>query len=82
MPPVFDNEGTSTDVNVRSGENVTLTCRAEGDPPPRISWRREDDRPILLTDSDPPVKIREQPTRALRTSFGYPVTYSIFMSVY
>ena len=59
VPPAFDNNRTSQDVNVRSGENVTLTCRAEGDPLPRISWRREDDLPILLSDSDPPVKIRE-----------------------
>ncbi|XP_043240657.1 lachesin-like [Amphibalanus amphitrite] len=57
VPPAFDNNRTSQDVNVRSGENVTLTCRAEGDPPPRISWRREDDLPILLSDTDPPVKI-------------------------
>ena len=57
---MFDNNRTSQDVNVQSGENVTLTCRAEGDPPPRISWRREDDLPILMSDSDPPVKKGER----------------------
>ncbi|XP_037086241.1 lachesin-like [Pollicipes pollicipes] len=46
VPPMFDNAGTSRDVSVHAGQNVTLTCRADGDPAPRISWRREDGRHI------------------------------------
>lgn len=42
------DEGSSSDVVVREGANVTLTCKAVGYPTPNITWRREDNEPIPL----------------------------------
>ena len=42
------NNETSADVSVIEGENATLICRATGKPLPRITWRREDGKPIWL----------------------------------
>ncbi|KAH7955502.1 hypothetical protein HPB52_001052 [Rhipicephalus sanguineus] len=41
-------EESSSDVVVREGSNVTLTCKARGYPRPTITWRREDNEPIPL----------------------------------
>jgi neurotrimin len=46
-PDILNNE-TSSDISVVEGENATLVCKAIGRPTPRISWKREDGRPILL----------------------------------
>lgn len=35
-------------VTVTEGSNATLSCRATGNPTPDITWRREDNEPILL----------------------------------
>lgn len=48
MPPDIVDEGTSSDVVVREGGSVTLSCSAQGSPKPSITWRREDTRPIPL----------------------------------
>lgn len=47
VPPDIVDTGTSSDMTVTEGDNVTLICRARGHPPPRILWRREDGQ--LLT---------------------------------
>ncbi|KAA0201670.1 hypothetical protein HAZT_HAZT005650, partial [Hyalella azteca] len=36
------------DVSVEEGANATLTCEATGDPPPALTWRREDGLPFAL----------------------------------
>ncbi|OZC07063.1 immunoglobulin domain protein [Onchocerca flexuosa] len=41
MPP-YVARTTASAVEVREGQNVTLSCRAFGDPPPTIVWRRLD----------------------------------------
>ncbi|GIY72700.1 lachesin [Caerostris extrusa] len=46
--PDIQEEGSSSDVIVREGANVTLTCKAVGYPTPNITWRREDNEPIPL----------------------------------
>lgn len=48
VPPDIISDDTSADVSVQELENATLTCKATGHPPPKISWRREDHEPILL----------------------------------
>lgn len=42
VPPDIDDSGTSKDITIKEGENVTITCSATGHPQPRILWRRED----------------------------------------
>jgi Immunoglobulin I-set domain. len=48
VPPKIIDEETSGDIEVPEGGNITLQCRAKGNPTPRISWKRDDSRPIKL----------------------------------
>ncbi|XP_050700995.1 neurotrimin-like isoform X2 [Eriocheir sinensis] len=48
VPPDIIDKDSSGDITVREGQDVTLTCRAEGHPPPNITWRREDNKDIIL----------------------------------
>ena len=48
MPPDIINEESSADIAVQEGEDAALTCRATGNPIPRVTWRREDGEEILL----------------------------------
>ncbi|XP_018320760.1 lachesin isoform X2 [Agrilus planipennis] len=48
VPPNIDDSLTSGDITVQEGENVTLSCKAAGNPPPRIIWRREDGAKLML----------------------------------
>ncbi|XP_046829335.1 lachesin-like isoform X1 [Vespa crabro] len=50
VPPDFVPEDTSSDVNVGENGQVKLTCRARGVPPPRVSWRREDGKGIIIRE--------------------------------
>ncbi|KAI5692246.1 hypothetical protein M8J75_006901 [Diaphorina citri] len=42
LPPNIDDSLSSSDVIVREGANVTLSCHATGSPPPVIKWKRDD----------------------------------------
>lgn len=42
LVPPYVARTTAATVEVREGQNVTLSCRAFGDPPPTIVWRRQD----------------------------------------
>ncbi|KAI1731575.1 immunoglobulin i-set domain-containing protein [Ditylenchus destructor] len=42
IPPTVSRTMTPSAVEVREGHNVTLTCHAEGNPPPTVLWRRQD----------------------------------------
>ncbi|KAI5712380.1 hypothetical protein M8J75_007836 [Diaphorina citri] len=44
--PMTSQKGTSTDVVVREGTEVTLECSAVGYPEPYVAWRREDGKAI------------------------------------
>ncbi|XP_043218934.1 lachesin-like [Amphibalanus amphitrite] len=49
VPPIIvDNRSSPSEVTVHEGKSVRLTCHAEGQPAPAISWRREDNRPIYV----------------------------------
>nr|XP_045586042.1 lachesin-like [Procambarus clarkii] len=60
VPPVIVDELSSgSSVVVQENGNVTLTCHAEGNPPPRISWVREDQRHITLSKRRKVTKLEE-----------------------
>lgn len=40
-------------ITVIEGKNVTISCHANGHPIPLITWRREDNEPILLNGASP-----------------------------
>ena len=48
VPPTIVHTGQPQNMVVREGDNVTLSCNANGYPPPHIVWRREDGDDILL----------------------------------
>lgn len=47
-PDIVYGGDTSADLAVTEGDNATLSCRATGRPPPRVSWKREDGEPIVI----------------------------------
>ncbi|XP_047740258.1 lachesin [Hyalella azteca] len=65
VPPEITDEGSSpSSLVVKERDNVTLTCHAKGFPQPRISWRREDGRP--LKSSQAPVNALQKDGDELR----------------
>ncbi|PSN53843.1 Lachesin, partial [Blattella germanica] len=51
VPPNIDDSLSSSDVIVREGANVTLTCHATGSPPPSVKWKRDDGSKITINKS-------------------------------
>lgn len=47
-PNILDEESTQSSVAVREHQNITLTCKANGFPAPKIMWRREDGTGISI----------------------------------
>ncbi|OXA64093.1 Lachesin [Folsomia candida] len=41
-PNILDDDSSDSHVAVREHQNITLSCKAEGFPEPRITWKRED----------------------------------------
>ncbi|KAF6213066.1 hypothetical protein GE061_010780 [Apolygus lucorum] len=52
VPPDIMDTGTSTDMVVREGANVTFKCLASGSPSPNITWRREGGESIPLPNGE------------------------------
>ncbi|XP_076336856.1 lachesin-like isoform X2 [Tachypleus tridentatus] len=52
FPPEIDLKSSSVDEMVREGSNITLSCLARGYPTPKVTWRREDNRPISVKGLD------------------------------
>ncbi|UYV78476.1 hypothetical protein LAZ67_16001638 [Cordylochernes scorpioides] len=48
VPPTIVEEDTSSDVAVPERSKVSLRCRAEGYPPPTVTWRREEGKDINI----------------------------------
>ncbi|XP_071442823.1 lachesin-like isoform X2 [Hetaerina americana] len=51
VPPNIDDNLSSSDVIVREGANVTLSCHASGSPPPNVRWKRDDGNKIAINKS-------------------------------
>ncbi|KAK0168928.1 hypothetical protein PV327_002684 [Microctonus hyperodae] len=51
VPPDFVADETSGDVMIGEGGQVKLICRAKGVPQPRVNWRREDGKDIIIRES-------------------------------
>ena len=47
-PNVLDAESSPSTVTVRENYNASLICKAEGTPDPKITWRREDNKKIII----------------------------------
>ncbi|KAF7267513.1 hypothetical protein GWI33_019255 [Rhynchophorus ferrugineus] len=47
-PNIIDSLSTPSSVAVRENQNVSLTCKAEGFPTPKIMWRRGDSQEITV----------------------------------
>jgi len=47
-PNIIDSESSLSTVTVRENHNASLICKAEGTPTPRITWRREDNKKIII----------------------------------
>ena len=48
VPPSIVDYETSSDTSVSEHHKLSLRCKANGYPPPTISWRREDSRDVNL----------------------------------
>ncbi|XP_046399090.1 lachesin-like isoform X1 [Ischnura elegans] len=47
-PNILDVESSQSTVAVRENQNITLVCKADGVPAPKIMWRREDGQEISI----------------------------------
>ncbi|XP_064084955.1 neurotrimin-like isoform X1 [Macrobrachium nipponense] len=54
IPPDIEEKDTSGDVMVPEGSTVKLACKAKGFPEPRIEWRRENGKSIVLRPPNQP----------------------------
>ncbi|GFT14120.1 ig-like domain-containing protein [Trichonephila clavipes] len=59
-PPEFVTNMTNRNVTVMENSNVTLSCKATGNPPPVIKWKREDGQPFLVDNELASNKIKGQ----------------------
>ncbi|CAG9784789.1 unnamed protein product [Diatraea saccharalis] len=72
-PNILDEESTQSAVAVRENQNISLVCKADGFPNPKIMWRREDGQAISV-DRRKKVTVYEGDTLSLqrisRTEMG------------
>lgn len=52
IPPDVSDEDGGKDHVTNEGGNIRLVCRATGVPEPKVVWRREDGKNIILRHTD------------------------------
>lgn len=57
MPPQIIESQTSSDLVVREGSNVSLSCKARGYPDPYVMWRREDGDEMSVSGDTGKIKL-------------------------
>ncbi|KAI1301448.1 Olfactomedin-like protein 2B [Halotydeus destructor] len=48
IPPKMNDKDVLSVLSVYEGDNVKIPCTAEGSPPPKYSWRRDDKKAIIV----------------------------------
>ncbi|KAL4099069.1 hypothetical protein QTP88_023558 [Uroleucon formosanum] len=48
VPPDIITDESSPDLTLMEAENATLSCHATGNPEPKITWKRENNQPLML----------------------------------
>ncbi|XP_017881585.1 lachesin-like isoform X1 [Ceratina calcarata] len=51
-PNILDSLSTESTIAVRENQNITLTCKADGYPTPKLMWKREDGQNISINRHD------------------------------
>lgn len=50
-PEILDEASSHSTINAKWWDNVTLKCSARGVPQPEVVWRRQDNRPLNIPDT-------------------------------
>ncbi|XP_032690261.1 lachesin-like isoform X3 [Odontomachus brunneus] len=81
-PDIVYGGDTSADLAVAEGDNATLSCRATGRPPPRVSWRREDGEPIVIRASTAVAPVVKAPNQLLGAPLGTDVQMECYVEAF
>ena len=76
VPPDIDNNKSSDDIILKTGETANLECRANGYPAPTISWIRDKKFPAQNAKTRDTIKTKDPETGVIRYCM-----YSSFISL-
>ena len=66
VPPDIDNNKSSDDIILKTGETANLECRANGYPAPTISWIRDKKFPAQNAKTRDTIKTKDPETGVIR----------------
>ena len=66
VPPDIDNNKSSDDIILKTGETANLECRANGYPAPTISWIRDKTFPAQNAKTRDTIKTKDPETGVIR----------------
>ena len=66
VPPDIDNNKSSDDIILKTGETANLECRANGYPAPTISWIRDKKFPAQNEKTRDTIKTKDPETGVIR----------------